>query len=121
MVGLDFLKNFIVTIDFKNHLLYLKPLEKTHFPKNIASFGFECFKRKGVLEVDFIYKGSLAEQLGIKCGDKILKVNNQDIKDIDNNTLKLLTDDLPSDKEIILTFQNKDKEIKLKKVPIFNW
>ena len=121
LVGLNFLKNFIVTIDFKNHDLYLKPLERTHFPKNIVSYGFECFKRSGFLEVDFIYKGSLAEKLGIRCGDKIVKVNNQDIIDINDNTLKSLNDDSPSDKEIVLVFQNKDTEIRLKKVPVFNW
>lgn len=119
LVGLSFLKNFIVTIDFKNNDLYLKPLEKTHFPTNIASYGFECFKRKDFLEVDFIYKSSLAEQLGIKCGDKIIKINNQDIKDIDDNTLKSLSDDLPSDKEIVISFKGREKEITLKKVPIF--
>jgi len=119
LVGLSFLKNFIVTIDFKNYDLYLKPLEKAHFPTNISSYGFECFKRNGVLEVDFIYKGSLAEQLGIKCGDKIIKINNQDIKDIDKDTLKSLSDHLPSDREIVITFKDKEKEIVLKKVPIF--
>ncbi|NBU05643.1 MAG: hypothetical protein EBT39_04770 [Sphingobacteriia bacterium] len=120
LVGLDFLKNFIVTIDFKNYDLYLKPIEKTHFPKNIFTFGFECFKRKGFLEVDFIFKGSLAEKLGVKCGDKIVKVNNQAINDMDINTLKALEDYLPSDKEIVLVFKDKDKEIILKKVPLFN-
>lgn len=119
LVGLDFLKNFIVTIDFINYDLYLKPLERTLFPKNIASYGFECFKRSGFLEVDFIFKGSLAEELGIKCGDKIVKVNNQEIKSIDVNTLKSLFDNSPNDKEIVLVFQNKDTEIRLKKVPLF--
>jgi len=119
LVGLGFLKNFIVTLDFKNYDLYLKPLEKAHFPTNISSYGFECFKSKGVLEVDYIYKGSLAEQLGIKCGDKIIKINNQDINDIDKDTFKSLSDHFPSDKKIVITFKDKDKEITLKKVPIF--
>lgn len=119
LVGLGFLKNFIVTIDFKNHDLYLKPLEKSHFLKNIDSFGFDCFKRNGFLEVDKVYRGSLAEKAGIKCGDKITKVNNQDIKDLDEETLQSLYDELPSNKEIILKFKDKEKEIVLKKTPIF--
>ncbi|MFZ9576684.1 MAG: PDZ domain-containing protein [Bacteroidia bacterium] len=119
VVGLGFLKNFIVTIDFKNHDLYLKPLEKSHFLKNIDSFGFDCFKRNGFLEVDKVYRGSLAEKAGIKCGDKITKVNNQDIKDLDEETLQSLYDELPSNKEIILKFKDKEKEITLKKTPIF--
>lgn len=121
LVGVEFLKNFIVTIDFKNYDLYLKPLEKTNFPKNIASYGFEIYRMKDFLEVGFIYKGSLAEQLGIACGDKIIKINNQNIKDIDKDILESLTDDLPSDKEITITFKDKEKEITLKKTLIFTY
>ena len=76
---------------------------------------------KDFLEVGFIYKGSLAEQLGITCGDKIIKINNQNIKDIDKDILESLTDDLPSDKEITITFKGKEKEITLKKTLIFTY
>lgn len=119
LVGLDFLKHFIVTVDFRNHDLYLKPLEKNSFSKNIYSYGFEWLKFKDYLAVGRIYRGSLAEQLGIKCGDKIIKINNQDIKDLDKNTLQWLSDDSPSDNVIVIKFKDKNNEITLKKDPIF--
>jgi hypothetical protein len=119
-LGLNFLKNFIVTIDFKNYNLYLSPIGKTRFNTNIFSYGFEWTKFKDHLGVGCVLRGSLAEQLGIKCGDKIIKVNNHDAKDIDKNTLQWLSDDLPSNNTIVLMFKDRSEEITLKKVSIFN-
>jgi len=119
LVGLDFLQNFIVTIDWVHQDLYLKSIQNIPPISNISTYGFECYKFKGVLKVAELYKGSLAEKLGIKCGDEILEINNQDVQKIDKHFIEIINNPLPNDMEILIKFKNKDKEINLKKTTIF--
>jgi hypothetical protein len=118
LVGLDFLKRFIVTMDWKHKSIYLKPFENPERATIKSTYGFKCEKIYGVLKITEIFRNSLVESNGIKCGDQIFKINSKPAEDLDKDLLQLINGDLPTDKEIIVEL--KTREIRLKKERLFN-
>ena len=116
-VGLAFLKKFIITIDWIHHRIYFKPIENTHFLKNIYTYGFNCDKYNNQLRVLDIYKGSEAEKAGIKSGDVIVSINkNKDLSDLIISTINSY--ELVKDS---IQIEIKDKPmLTLKKYKLFN-
>lgn len=117
LIGLGFLKNFIVTIDWKHYAMYLKPFTSKESITKRTTFGFKCDKIDSVLKVTTIFRNDIAEKEGIKCGDAILKINNIGALDIDQKIIDTINSDLPSDQEIVVQF--KTKELRLKRHDIF--
>ena len=118
LIGLGFLKNFIVTIDWKHYSIYLKPFVSKESISKRTTFGFKCDKVDKVLVVTTIFRNDIAEKEGIKCGDEILKINNIDAVDIDQKIINSINSDLPADQEIVVQFRT--KELRLKRHDIFN-
>lgn len=78
LLGMSFLRNYLVTIDWKNNLLYLYP--QGEFQNAYAeSFGISLFKEGDKMVVSLIADGSSAQQQGIKVGDVVLRVNDVDV------------------------------------------
>lgn len=86
IIGNRFLENFIVVIDYKNNILYLKPncvnnkLEDKYISRYI---GFSAIKS------NYFGNGWLVSVLfddgkngGVEIGDIVLKVNDVDVKDV---------------------------------------
>lgn len=117
LIGLGFLRNFIVTIDWKHYVIYLKPFASKESVSKRTTFGFKCDKIDKVLKVTTIFRKDIAEKESIKCGDEILKINNIDAVDIDQNIIDSINSDFPADQEIVVQF--KTKELRLKRHDIF--
>lgn len=82
--GNDFLNNYILTIDWRNGNIIFSPLN--HFAVNsFESFGFKVKFRDKKLIVSFLYEGSPAEKSGLEIGDSILRINEWDFSNINQN------------------------------------
>jgi hypothetical protein len=87
-IGIEFLKNFIVTLDWLENKIYLTPIEGRQVKQNIRTFGFSYGYEDGAIRVKSIYEGSEAEKSGIKIGDRIFSINGQDIEHLSETQVK---------------------------------
>ncbi|MDI1234138.1 MAG: hypothetical protein PSX81_07650 [bacterium] len=117
LVGLAFLKKFIVTIDWIHHRIYIKPIEDIHFKQNIFTYGFTCWMQDNQLRVYELHKGSEFEKAGIKSGDVILTINNS--TDFSKSVISSINSNEPSNDSIQIKIKNKST-FTLKKNKIFN-
>jgi hypothetical protein len=85
-IGNSILKDYQVTIDWKNNILYL---DNYTFHENykIEDYGFYFYKRNEKIEVVGLYIGSNADKQGIKNGDTILKINDIDFTKISEEAI----------------------------------
>jgi hypothetical protein len=126
-IGIDFLKNFIVTLDWLDNKIYLTPIEGRHLKQNIRTFGFSYGYEDGAMRVKSIYEGSEAEKSGIKIGDRIFSINGHDVEDLsDTQVKKFRYGDLEFSKEedenitIEVPIGGQRKKIKLKAYNLFS-
>lgn len=78
LLGISFLKNFLVTIDWKDNVIYLSP--RGEFRNTFAeSFGISLIKEGDKMVVSMLTDGSIAQQMGIAIGDVVLRVNDIDV------------------------------------------
>ncbi|MBN1969350.1 MAG: PDZ domain-containing protein [Candidatus Delongbacteria bacterium] len=96
IIGNKFLKNYTITIDYKNQLIY--------FAKNIEildfeySFGFNYCRMNNKIVVSQVIENSDAFKKGIRVGDIIYSVNDiptDDILNIDYIDYMKMFDELP--------------------------
>lgn len=125
-IGIEFLKNFIVTLDWLENKIYLAPIEGRDLKQNIRTFGFSYGYEDGAMRVKSIYEGSEAEKSGIKIGDRIFSINGHDIEDLsDTQVKKFRYHDLEFSKEedenitIEVLIGGQRKKIKLKAYSLF--
>lgn len=78
LLGMSFLKNYLVTIDWNNNLISLTP--QSNFNNSFAeSFGISLYKTGDKMIVSSITEGSSAQTSGIRVGDTVLQVNELDV------------------------------------------
>ena len=116
LVGLAFLKKFIVTIDWAHHRIYLKPIEELHF-RQIHTYGFTCWMQDKQLRVMDIYKGSDIEKAGVRSGDVIAGINNTN--DFSEAMISGINSNKPGNDSIQLEIKGRPA-ITLKKQRLFN-
>lgn len=126
-IGIEFLKNFIVTLDWLENKIYLTPIEGRQLKQNIRTFGFSYGYEDGAIRVKSIYEGSEAEKSGIKIGDPIFAINGQDIEGLSDSQVKNFRyGDLEFSKEedenitIEVLIGDKRKKITLKAYNLFS-
>jgi len=117
LVGLSFLKKFIVTLDWIHHRIYLKPISEPHFRRNIYTYGFNCLMRDGQLRVLEVYKGTELEKAGIKSGDVIVAINNT--SDFTDALVSEINSNTPGNDTIKLEIKDKPA-LTLRKSKLFN-
>lgn len=79
LLGMSFLRNYLITIDWKSNMLYLSP--QTSLNNLYAeTFGISLFRKEEKLVVAMITDGSSAQLAGMKIGDIILQVNDIDVE-----------------------------------------
>lgn len=83
-VGVEFLRNYIVTLDFRNSYAYFEPspLEKG---EGLFTFGLTPLLIDGKLIVSGIFNPSPAREAGIQEGDQILSVDGRDFTAVDQD------------------------------------
>lgn len=115
IVGNRFLENFVVVIDYKNNIVYLK---QNNIEKGVLSDKYTLrFIGFSVIDYNYLKEGWLVTVLfdegkekGIELGDIILKVNNKSTKDLSYkaNFFKLFNKNINS-----LEILRNDKIIKI--------
>lgn len=81
LLGMSFLKNYLVTIDWHSEQVYLLPRQEI-LNDYAESFGIGLLRSGNVMKVSFISEGSDAHHHGIQIGDIVLRVNDFDLTDV---------------------------------------
>jgi hypothetical protein len=89
-IGIEFMKHFIVTIDWPEKQLYLTPIEGQEMKHNIRTFGLTYGYFDGAVRVASIYEGSDAEKKGIKIGDPVIEINGNRVDNISEDQIQQL-------------------------------
>ena len=87
-IGIKFLKNFTVTIDWPQKNIYLAQIEGRELRRNIRTFGFSYDYKDGAMRVNSIYSGSEAEKTGMKINDRILSINHHDMENLTDSQIQ---------------------------------
>ena len=82
-LGLDFLERHLVTLDFPNNRLYLKPGKELRHRSEGDMSGLYVRRESGELIAKFVYTGSPAYQAGIREGDVLVALNGKSAKAYD--------------------------------------
>ncbi len=77
LIGNPIIKNFIVTLNFKEDELYLSPIPETTLEDGWNSFGFGAEYKNDKVLVTSLFKGLSADKAGLKIGDEIISVNRK--------------------------------------------
>lgn len=110
LIGTGLTKHFIVTLNFKQKELYLKPIQKTEKVKSEKSFGFDLNKNKNNIYVSKIFKNLSADKAGLKLNDIVVSINGKKLNgesycDFYDFTRELLN----KNQTIILLIKRKNK------------
>jgi len=87
-IGIEFMKYFIVTIDWPENQLYLTPIEGQEMKHNIRTFGLTYGYFDGAVRVASMYGGSDAEKKGIKIGDPVIEINGQRVDNLSEDQIQ---------------------------------
>ncbi|MCB1689723.1 MAG: PDZ domain-containing protein, partial [Halioglobus sp.] len=78
-VGIDFLRHFRVTVDWRNDELYLELREpQVALYDDFATYGFKPQPHDGGLVVGALWRGSSAAKAGLELGDRLVEIDGQD-------------------------------------------
>jgi hypothetical protein len=88
-LGLEFMKNFVVTLDWTSSTIYLTPLAGQEPKHNIRTFGFAYDYQDGAMRVSSLYVGSPAEKAGLRIGSPILSINGKPVDRLTEEEVRL--------------------------------
>ena len=82
-IGGAFLRNFVVTLDFRGQHIYFESTGQTQLTQAVFGTGLILDKpRHTDFEIIDILAGSGAEQVGVRRGDRIVKIEGQPASDL---------------------------------------
>ncbi len=81
LIGTGLTEHFIVTLNFKEKELYLKPIQKTEKVKFKKSFGFDLNKKESNIYVSKIFKNLPADKAGLKLNDIVVSINGKEFNE----------------------------------------
>ena len=111
-IGFEILKNYIITLDWKNNEVYFQ--ESIYTPlENKDSFGFNLIYSEGKVIIGKIYINSSADLKGIKIFDEVLRVNDINCENLSNDDYCLLKRDAFNSNKIKITIKRNTKELDL--------
>jgi|GEM_PF-879759 hypothetical protein len=111
-IGFEILKNYIITLDWKNNEVYFQ--ESIYTPlEQKKSFGFNLIYNEGKVIIGKIYKNSSADLNGIKIFDEVLRINNINCENLSNDDYCLLKRDAFNSDKIKITIKRNTKEFDL--------
>ncbi len=94
LIGNPIIQNFIVTLNFKNSELYLKPVIQSPVEEGWVTFGLGLAFHNDTVKVTSIYEGLAADKAGLLINDEIIAIDGQEAKYTDecaaNKTLSTL-------------------------------
>ena len=123
LVGNDFLKNYLVTIDWKNQSITFSLLNISSI-KSFNSFGFKPTLSNNRLIIGFLYQESPAYKIGLRLNDTILKINEWDFREVDQSKYcdfidsKLLEN--AENLSVLVSSEGKERTLQLIKTDLFS-
>lgn len=83
LIGSEITKHFIVTLNFEEKELYLTPVKisQEQRERERNTFGFSLNRNERNIYVSKIFKGSSAENSGLKLNDTVLSINGENFID----------------------------------------
>jgi hypothetical protein len=91
-LGLEFMKNFIVTFDWTSNTIFLAPIAGREPKHNIRTFGFTYGPRDGAMRIASIYAGSPAEKAGLRIDTPILSINEKPVDGLTTEEIRRFKD-----------------------------
>ena len=122
LIGNPIIKDFIITLNFKDNELYLSQMPQNKNTDGWNSFGLNIEYKSNKLIVTTIFNGLAAQKAGLSVGDEILAINQQPFTCNNFCDCKLSIDSiLQKNSEIILSvnIDNSIKQIKLTKDKVY--
>ena len=112
-VGFEILKNYIITLDWKNNEVFFKKANYDPLT-NTNSFGFNLIYYEGKVIIGTIYKNSSVDLKGIKIFDEVLRINDINFDSLSNDDYCLLKkEEIYNSQKIKITIKRDTKELDL--------
>ncbi len=87
-VGIDFLRHFRVTLDWRNDTLHLERRDpESALYDDFATYGFKPQLKDGALVIGALWHGSAADRAGLKLGDRLVSIDGRSTETPDFATL----------------------------------
>jgi len=125
-IGIEFMKHFIVTIDWPENQIYLAPVEDREMKHNIRTFGLTYGYFDGAMRVASIYGASDAEKKGIKIGDHVVQINGQRVDDLSEDQIQkflhgtlLFSQDTDDSLSLIILSEGTEKRVEFFSYTLF--
>ncbi len=116
LVGMGFLKNYNITLDFFDKTIYLQP--NSNQDKSILHFGIAIYQEDNQLKV--IKKYDIEPTKGLQLGDVIYSVNGIDTRKLNQELMCRIVDVLKNSSQLNLTTE-KGQKITLDKINLINY
>ncbi len=116
LVGNNFFKDYVVTIDCKANQAFLSPVKEAAKDKK-NTYGFGMLTKEGKVIVSSLLQNSEADKAGLKIYDEVVRINDTDLRKMDTDALcafKLGFDKMEG--EILVTIKKDAAEITKKLV-----
>jgi len=122
LLGSPIIKNYIVTLDFKDNALYLQPIKATPVTDGWEHFGFTLEYNGECVVIGALLQDSAAQKSGLLPGDEVVGVNGAKIAcsgycDCRETFNKLM--DASSNISLLVFKNGKEQNITFKKEKIF--
>lgn len=113
LIGNAFLKDYLVTIDWKRREITLSPAQSNVENQN-NTYGFSPKLKDGKIIIGSIYENLAADKAGFKLNDEIVQINEVDFRHASYNDYCQLIQNWKDrkDKEISITVRQGNMEIK---------
>jgi hypothetical protein len=85
VVGLGFLKDYLITIDWINQYLYLNRIN--HKPSTFSTYGFSIGKAGEYMILSHVFENSRAQEEGLMVGDTIKEIDGLNFVNSSEETL----------------------------------
>lgn len=79
LIGNQLIKDYILTLNFKDSELYISPIRPDGLTTGWESFGMTLGYKDGAVVVKTLDKGLSAEKAGLQLNDKVVEIDNQKI------------------------------------------
>lgn len=122
LIGNPVIKDFIITLNFKDNELYLTPIANSKTINGWSSFGLNIEHKANKMVVASIFSGLPAQKTGLNVGDEIIAINQQPITCDNFCECKLMIDSvIQNNLTITFTVKNSNNiyEVKLTKEKIY--
>jgi len=80
LIGNPIIKNYVVTLNFKENELFLLPIRENPMEEGWSSFGFSMDYKDGKAVVSTLYKGLAAERGGLQLDDQVVAIDGKPIE-----------------------------------------